>query len=106
MSHLSALSAVVLSFILRLFYSLSELPENYVPLAKRFDIVDQVLAIALHPAYDCNVTIQCAGLVMNLTQSPNAHPYLIRTEVIEDMLKMNKQSKDRGEEQAAIKTLL
>lgn len=104
MSQLSALSDD-LSFILNLFYSLSELPGNHVLLAKRLDVVDQVLAIALHPAYDCNITIQCAGLVMNLAQSTAAHPYLIRTEVIEDMLKMNKQSQDRGEEQTAIKTL-
>ena len=86
-------------------FSLSELPENHVPLAKRSDVIDQVLAIALHPAYDCNITIQCAGFVMNLAQSPDAHPYLIRTEVMEDMFKMNKQSRDQGVEQAAIMTL-
>ena len=87
------------------FYSLSELPENCVPLAKRSDVVDQVLAIALHPASDCNVTIECAGFVMNLAQSSDAHPFLVRTEVAEDMLRMNKKCQDQGEVQAAVGTL-
>lgn len=79
----------------------------YIPLAKKSDVVDQVLAIGLHPALacDCNITIECAGFVMNLAQSPDAHPYLTRTEVVEDMLRMNKMCEDQGEVQAAIKTL-
>ena len=42
---------------------------------------------------------------MNLSQSSDAHPFLVRTEVVEDMLRMNKQCQDHGEVQAAIRTL-
>ena len=42
---------------------------------------------------------------MNLAQSSDAHPFLVRTEVAEDMLRMNKKCRDQGEVQAAVRTL-
>ena len=70
-------------------YSLSELPECQVPIAMRADVIDQILAIAYHSDYIIIAPILSVNMIMNLAQSPGAHPYLVRTEVIEDLLKIH-----------------
>lgn len=69
-------------------YSLSELPECQLPLAMRRDVVDQTMAIALHPVYDCKTAIVSASLILCLTQSPEAHVHLARKELVKDMMEM------------------
>lgn len=54
----------------------------------RADVVDQTLAIAMHPAYDCKTAIVSASMILCLTQSPGVHAYIAQKEVIENMLKM------------------
>ena len=70
------------------FYSLSELPECHLPLASRRDVIDQAMSIALHPVYDCKTAIVSASLILCLTQTPEAHVRVTRTEVVEDILEM------------------
>ena len=54
----------------------------------RADVIDQALNMALHPALDCFVSIASASMILCLTQSPKAHTYIIRKEVMEKMLEM------------------
>lgn len=61
------------------------------PLAKRTDVIDQALDMALHPASDCLVSIASASMILCLSQSPEAHSYIVRKEVIEKMLEMCEQ---------------
>ena len=70
------------------FYSLSELPECQVPLAMRTDVIDQTLAIAMHPAYDCKTAIVSVSMILCLAQSPGTHAYIGRKEVVEHLLQM------------------
>ena len=72
-------------------YSLSEHPECQVPLAMRMDVIDQMLAMALHPAYDCYTAKTSVDVILNLTQSPETHAYIIRSEVVESMLEVCEQ---------------
>ena len=86
---------VQMTFFMTLYdtyiYSLSELPECQVPLARRTDVIDQMLAMALHPAYaDCKTAIESVETIINLTQSPDTHPYIIRREVLEKVLEICK----------------
>ena len=57
-------------------------------LAMRTDVIDQALDMALHPASDCLVSIASASMILCLAQSPKAHSYIVRKEVVEKMLKM------------------
>ena len=52
----------------------------------RTDVIDQILAIALHPAYDCNTAIASVTTIQSLVQSPEAHVYIARNVVMENML--------------------
>ena len=54
----------------------------------RTDAIDQAMAIALHPAFDCRTALLSAMFIRCLTQSPEAHLHLVRTGVVEDMLEM------------------
>jgi hypothetical protein len=54
----------------------------------RTDVVDQTLAIAMHPSYDCKTAIVSASMILCLAQSPGAHAYIAKKEVIESMLKI------------------
>ena len=58
------------------------------PLAMRTDIIDQILGIASCSNDDFTVTLVSANMIMCLAQSTGAHPYLIRTKIIEDLLKI------------------
>ena len=75
------------------FYSLSELPECQVPLAKRTDVIDQILAIACCSNNDFTVTLVSVNMMMCLAQSPGAHPYLVRIKVTEDLPRYVPQGK-------------
>jgi hypothetical protein len=62
-----------------------------VPLAVRTGVIDQTLAMALHPVYDCSTAKFCVETILNLTQSPETHPYITRREVVEKMLEICEQ---------------
>ena len=63
------------------------------PLAMRTDVIDQLLAIALHPAYDCSMAKVSMDVILNLTQSLKTHTYIVRSEVVESMLKVCERQK-------------
>ena len=54
----------------------------------RKDIIDQMLAIALHPVYDCRTARMSVEMIFSLTQSPETHIYIIWKEVVEKMLEI------------------
>ena len=54
----------------------------------RTDAIDQAMAIALHPACNCETAVISAALILCLAQSLKAHPFLIRTELMEGMLEV------------------
>ena len=54
----------------------------------RTDVIDQILIIACCLEYKVLVPIVSANMMMCLAQSPGAHPYLVRSEVIENLLKI------------------
>ena len=72
-------------------YSLTELPECQVPLAMKTDVINQALAIGLHPAYDWYTARVSVELLLNLAQSPETHTYIVRKEVVESMFEICKQ---------------
>ena len=59
------------------------------PLTMRTDVSDQVLALACCPRYKALVALVSVNMIVCLAQSPGAHPYLVKTEVIEDLLKIH-----------------
>ena len=72
-------------------YSLSELPECQLSIAMRSDVIDQILAMALYPAYNDQVAIVSLVTIQCLTQSPSAHIYITQRKVIENVLKIIEQ---------------
>ena len=61
------------------------------PLAMRTNVIDQLLAMALHPAYDSQTARVSANMIQCLTQSPEAHACIARKEVVENMLEICEQ---------------
>ena len=61
------------------------------PLAIRTDVIDQILAMALHPTYDSKTAKVSVETILNLTQSPETHAYIVRREVVEKMLEICEQ---------------
>ena len=65
------------------------------PLAMRTDVIDQILAMAramaLHPAYDIETAKMSVSVIINITQSPETHTYIVRKEVMEKMLEICEQ---------------
>ena len=57
----------------------------------REDVIDQILTMAGHPAYDCNTARVSANMIQCLTQSPDAHVYIARKEVVKNMLEICEQ---------------
>ena len=57
----------------------------------RADVIDQILAMALHTAYDCQTAIVSMEVILNLTQSPETHSYIVRREVMEKVLEIHEQ---------------
>ena len=48
-----------------------------------------MLAMALHPTYgDRKTAIESVETILNLTQSPDTHKYIIRREVLEKVLEI------------------
>ena len=78
----------VVTFI---YISLSELPECQVPLAMGMNIINQILSIALSPACNCYTAKVSVEIILNLTQSPEAHAYIARSEVVENLLEICEQ---------------
>lgn len=77
-------------FYIMLLCSLSELPECQMPIAMRADIVDQTLTIALHPYCECRTAMVSVNVILNLIQSPETHVSIVRKEVVEKMLEIQK----------------
>ena len=73
------------------FHSIAELSECQVPLAMRTDVIDQALAMALHPLSDCQTANVSVDVILNLTESPETHIYIVRKEVVESMLEICEQ---------------
>ena len=52
----------------------------------RTDAIDQILVVAMHPAYNCQTAKVSMEIIINLTESPESHTYLVRRAVVENML--------------------
>lgn len=72
------------------FYSISKHPECRVPLAKRADVIDQVLEMALHPGYGCLIPLMSVSIMIGLTQSPEAHAFIVWKDVAGKMIEICK----------------
>jgi hypothetical protein len=57
----------------------------------RTDVIDQILAMGVHPAYDCQTARVAANMIQCLAQSPRTHIYIARKEVVENMLEICEQ---------------
>ena len=71
------------------------------PLAMRTDVIDQTLAIAMHPAYDCKTAIVSMSMILCLAQSPEAHTYIARKEIVENVVEMCEQKQKIVSEQSS-----
>ena len=60
------------------------------PIATRAEVVDQTLAVALHPYCECRTAMVSVNVILNLIQSPETHVSIVREEVIEKMLEIQK----------------
>ena len=69
-------------------FSLSELPECHLPLAMRTDVIDQILAIAMHPACNCKEAKISVEMIVNLAHSLETHPYIVTREIAEKLLEV------------------
>lgn len=69
-------------------YSLSELPECQVPLAMKPLVIDQILAMAMHSSYDSEKAQVPISVLINVTQSPKAHRFIVREGVVKKMLQV------------------
>jgi hypothetical protein len=65
------------------------------------DVVEQILAIALHPAYDCYTAKISVETIVNLTQRPESHTHIVRKEFLEIMLELSEQRYKMINEQSA-----
>ena len=54
----------------------------------RTDVIDQILAIALRPSKNLRAATVSASMILYLAHSPEAHIYIARKEVIENMLEI------------------
>ena len=64
----------------------------------RTDVIDQILAMALHPAYDIETAKMSVSVIINITQSPETHTYIVRKEVMEKMLEICEQKEKAANE--------
>ena len=74
------------------------------PLAMRTNVIDQLLAMALHPAYDSQTARVSANMIQCLTQSPEAHAYIARKEVVENMLEICEQKQKIVSDQQSLQS--
>ena len=61
------------------------------PIVMRTDILDQTLAIGMHPAYNCKTAKVSVGVMLNLTQTPGTHAFIIRRQGVEIVLEICEQ---------------
>ena len=61
------------------------------PLAKRTEVINQILAMALDSTFDCRVAKMSIDVIVNLTQSPETHTYIVRREIVEKILEICEQ---------------
>ena len=61
----------------------------------RTDVIDQVLAMALHPAYDFETAEYSVYVITNLIQSPEAHTYIVRKKFVENILEILYKQKQK-----------
>ena len=67
-------------------HSLSELPECQLPLAMRSDAIDQMISLAFMPITVVNTAELLALFILNLAQSPQTHPHLVKPTIVEGLL--------------------
>ena len=60
------------------------------PIATRADVIDQTLAVALHPYCECRTAMVSVNVILNLIQCPETHVSIVRKEVMEKMLEIQK----------------
>ena len=65
------------------------------------DVIDQILTMALNPACNCYTAKVSVEVMLNLTQSPQAHTYIVRREVMENMLEICEQKQKMVSEQSS-----
>ena len=58
------------------------------PLAIRPGAIDQALAIAMHPAYDCETARVSVRIIVNLAHSPETHSYIVTREIAEKLFEV------------------
>ena len=58
--------------------------------------------MALHPAYDCEMAKFSVETILNLSQSPKTHPYIVSREVVEKMLEICEQRHKMLSQQASL----
>ena len=54
----------------------------------RTDVIDQILAIPMHPAYSCYTAKVSVQMIVGLTQSPETHQYIATRETAEKLLEI------------------
>ena len=54
----------------------------------RTDVIDQTLAIGLHPVSNCLTAKVSVDVILNLTESPETHTYIVSGEILENMLEI------------------
>ena len=84
------------------------------PLAMRRGVIYQIQIMALHPRYDFKATRRSVTIIHRLTQSPEAHVYIVKKDAVEDMLEIcegkitsmqAQRSRGRMEDPVVIKAL-
>ena len=69
-------------------YSLSELPDCQVPLAMKPLVIDRILEMSMHPSCNCEEAQEQMAILVYLTQSPKAHRFIVRRDVVKNMLEV------------------
>ena len=54
----------------------------------KLHVIDQILAMAMHPSYNCETAQVPVAVLILVTQSPGAHRYIVRKGVVKNMLEV------------------
>ena len=84
---------------IHVIYSLTELPDCQVPLAMKPLVIDQILAMAMDPSYDCEAAQLPIAILFNVTESPGAHRFIVRKGVVKNMLEVCRLKQEMFNEQ-------
>lgn len=68
--------------------SLSEVPECQLELAKRSDVTEQAIQVALSPMFSSKAAIVSTSYLLCLAQSPETHAYLLQPSIVSRMIDM------------------